>query len=86
MWTRTLVKSVIAKKLSFLFLNQNICLVLYRSLIIMDDQSKISFDSTNPLCLVIIDYNRKYSHLILVSCYSKFATLLQENARFIEYS
>ena len=26
---------------------------------IIDDQSKISFDSTNRLCLVIIDYNQK---------------------------
>ena len=52
---------------------------------IIDDQSKISFDSINRLCLVIIDYNRKYSHLTLVSCSSKFATLLQENARYIEY-
>ena len=40
-------------------------LVLYRSIII-DDQSKISFDSTNRLCLVIIDYNRKDSHLTLL--------------------
>ena len=44
----------------------------------MDDQSKISFDSTNRLCLVIMDYNQKDSHLTLVSCYSKFVTLLQE--------
>ena len=35
--------------------------------------------------LVIIDYNQKDSHLTIVSCYSKFANLLQENARFIEY-
>ena len=41
---------------------------------------KIDFDSTNRLCLVIIDYNGKYSHLTIVSCYSKFATLLQANA------
>ena len=60
-------------------------IVLYRRWIIIADQSKISFDSTNRLCLVIIDYNRKESHLTLVRCYSNFATLLQENARFIEY-
>ena len=27
--------------------------------LMIDDQSKISFDSTNRLCLVIINYNRK---------------------------
>ena len=43
---------------------------------IIHDQSKISFVSTNRLCLVIIDYNRKD----LVGYYSKSATLLQENA------
>ena len=34
--------------------------------IIINDQSKIYFDSTNRLCLVIIDYNRKDSHLALL--------------------
>ena len=41
------------------FRNRALFLVLYRWWIVIDDQSKISFDSTNRLCLVIIDYNRK---------------------------
>ena len=31
--------------------------VMCQKSIIIDDQSKISVDSTNILCLVIIDYN-----------------------------
>ena len=36
------------------------------SMIIIDDQSKIYLDSTYRLCLVIIDYNLKDSHLALL--------------------
>ena len=61
-------KKITVKSLKRLFIHWAIkCyVVLYRGSIIINDQSKIYFDSTNRLCLLKIRYNLKDSHLALL--------------------